>query len=204
MWIHIKNVWWNGVSRFCHGLRWFFNLNYVQHTWSDQYLIYCNNLYTLRSGIQIPIIWYIAVADQFTRTEITYIQVTLPHYLKQRDVANNIFRVPVYNSGLHPYIFNVNIWFRVQYIPGLKKSLVSLRCEGEGCMLAICSPSPIMRSNNHHTLYWPSDGVMLANATDSWTTDSGTTLKQHWLWIIAVLMLGQSHWRWDNTKTTLL
>ena len=29
---------------------------------------------------------YIAVADRFTRTEITYIQVTVPLYLKLRDV----------------------------------------------------------------------------------------------------------------------
>ena len=45
--------------------------------------------------IQIPVIWYIAVADRFTRTEITYIQVTLPPYLKLCDVGNNIFRVPL-------------------------------------------------------------------------------------------------------------
>ena len=31
-----------------------------------------------------------------------------------------------------PYISNVNIRFRVQYIPGLKKNLVSLRCGGRG------------------------------------------------------------------------
>ena len=36
-----------------------------------------------------------AVADRFTRTEITYNQVTLPPYLKLRDVVNNIFRVPL-------------------------------------------------------------------------------------------------------------
>ena len=53
------------------------------YTWSDQYLIYCNDLYTI-SGIQIPLVWYIAVADRFTRTEITYIQVNLPPYLKLR------------------------------------------------------------------------------------------------------------------------
>ena len=59
---------------------------------------------------------YIAVADRFTRTEITYIPVTLPPYLKLCDVVNNIFRVPLYKSskwGLHTYIFNVNIQFRV-------------------------------------------------------------------------------------------
>ena len=39
---------------------------------------------------------YIAVADRFTRAEITYIQVTLPPYLKLRDVVKNIFRVPLY------------------------------------------------------------------------------------------------------------
>ena len=57
--------------------------------------IYGNDLYTIRSGIQIPLIWYIAVADRFTRTEITYIQVNLPPYLKLRDVVINIFRVPL-------------------------------------------------------------------------------------------------------------
>ena len=55
--------------------------------------IYGNDLYTIRSGIQIPLIWYIA--DWFTRTKITCIQVTLPPYLKLRDVVNNIFRVPL-------------------------------------------------------------------------------------------------------------
>ena len=67
-------------------------------------------------GIQIPLIWYIAVADRFARTEITYNKVTLPPYLKLRDVVNNIFWVPLYKSskyGLHSYIFNVNIRFRV-------------------------------------------------------------------------------------------
>ena len=60
------------------------------------YLLYCNDLYTIRSGIQLPFICYIAVADRFTRTERTYIQVTLPPYLKLRDVVKNIFRVPHY------------------------------------------------------------------------------------------------------------
>ena len=60
------------------------------------YLLYCNDLYTIRSGIQLPFICYIAVADRFTRTEITYIQVTLPPYLKLCDVLKNIFRVPLY------------------------------------------------------------------------------------------------------------
>ena len=60
------------------------------------YLLYCNELYTIRSGIQLPLICYIAVADRFTRTEITYIQVTLPPYLKLRDGVKNIFRVPLY------------------------------------------------------------------------------------------------------------
>ena len=60
------------------------------------YLLYCNDLYTIRSGIQLPFICYIAVADRFTRTGITYIQVTLPPYLKLRDVVKNIFRVPLY------------------------------------------------------------------------------------------------------------
>ena len=69
------------------------------HTWIDRYLIYCNDLSTIRSGIQIPLICYIAVADRFTRTEITYIQVTLPSYLKLRDVVNSIFRVPLYKSS---------------------------------------------------------------------------------------------------------
>ena len=50
-----------------------------RHTWSDQYL---NDVYTIRSGIQIPLIGYVAVADRFTTTEITYIQVGLPSYLK--------------------------------------------------------------------------------------------------------------------------
>ena len=60
------------------------------------YLLYCIDLYTIRSGIQLPLICYIAVADRFTRTEITYIQVTLPPYLKLRNVVKNIFRVPLY------------------------------------------------------------------------------------------------------------
>ena len=56
--------------------------------------------------------WYIAVADRFTRTEITYIQVSLPPYLKLSYVVKNIFRVTLYKSskyGLPPYIFNGNI-----------------------------------------------------------------------------------------------
>ena len=61
-------------------------------------LIYCNVLYTKRSGIQIPLILYIAVADRFTRTEITYIQVTLPPYLTLHDVVN-IFKVSLYKSS---------------------------------------------------------------------------------------------------------
>ena len=48
-----------------------------------------NNLYIIRSGIQIPLIWYTSVADRFTSTEITNNQVTLPPYLKLRDVVNN-------------------------------------------------------------------------------------------------------------------
>ena len=75
----------------------------------------------------IPGIWYIAVADRFTRTEITYIQVTLPLYLKLHNA--NIFGVPLYKAskwGLHPYIFNVNIRFCVHYIPGLQKSFVEM------------------------------------------------------------------------------
>ena len=59
------------------------------------HVLYCNDLYTIRSGIQLPFICYIAVADRFTRTDITYIQVTLP-YLKLRDAVKNIFRVPLY------------------------------------------------------------------------------------------------------------
>ena len=34
------------------------------------YLLYCNDLYTIRSGIQLPFICYIAVAGRFTRAEI--------------------------------------------------------------------------------------------------------------------------------------
>ena len=34
--------------------------------------MYFNDLFTIRSGIQIPLIWYVAVADRFTRIEITY------------------------------------------------------------------------------------------------------------------------------------
>ena len=70
-----------------------------RHTWSDKYCLYCNELYIVRSGIQIPLIWFIAVADRLTRTEIPYSQVTLPPYLKLRDVVNNIFRVPLYKSS---------------------------------------------------------------------------------------------------------
>ena len=103
------------------------------------------SIFDIRSGIQIPLIWYIAVADRFTRIEITYIQVTLPPYLKLHNA--NIFRVPLYKAtkwGLHPYIFNVTTRFSVHYIPRLQKNLVSLRCRGGGgCMVAICSPSPI-------------------------------------------------------------
>ena len=62
--------------------------------------IYCIDLFTIRSEIQVPLIWYKAVADRFTRTEITYIQVTLPSYLKLRDVVNNIFRVPLYKVAI--------------------------------------------------------------------------------------------------------
>ena len=61
--------------------------------------LYFTDLYTIRSGIQIPLIGFIAVADRFTRTEITYIQVILPPYLKLSDVVNNIFRVPLYKSS---------------------------------------------------------------------------------------------------------
>ena len=58
---------------------------------------------------------------------------------------------PLLHSGDHivPRIlivdYSFNIGFRVQYIPGLQKNLVSLRCGGEGggCMVAICSSSPI-------------------------------------------------------------
>ena len=60
------------------------------------YLLYCNDLYTIRSGIQLPFICYIAVADRLTRTEITYIQLTLSPYLKLRDVVKKIFRLPLY------------------------------------------------------------------------------------------------------------
>ena len=43
------------------------------------YLLHCNDdLYTIRSEIRLPFICYIAVADRFTKTEKTYIQVTLP------------------------------------------------------------------------------------------------------------------------------
>ena len=63
------------------------------------------DLYTIRSGIHTLLIWYIAVADRFTRTEITYIQVTLPPYLKPRDVVNNIFRVPLYKSSKYRFAF---------------------------------------------------------------------------------------------------
>ena len=52
------------------------------------YSLYYNDLYPIRSGIQVSLMWYI-VADRFTRTEITYIQVTLPPYLKLRDVVIN-------------------------------------------------------------------------------------------------------------------
>ena len=62
-------------------------------------MINCYDLYTKRSGIKLPLIFYIAITDQFTRTEITYIQVTLPPYLKLRDVVNNICRVPLYKSS---------------------------------------------------------------------------------------------------------
>ena len=58
------------------------------------YLLYCIDLYNLRSGIQLPLNCYITVADRLTRTEITYIQVTLLLYLKLRDV----FRVSQYIS----------------------------------------------------------------------------------------------------------
>ena len=65
------------------------------------YLLYCNNLYTIRSGIQLPFICYIAVADRFNRTEITYIQVTLPPYLKLRDVVKKYFWIPKWSPLLH-------------------------------------------------------------------------------------------------------
>ena len=53
-------------------------------------IFYIYFINTIRSGIQIPLIWYIAVSDRFTRREITYIQVTLPPYLKLRDVVKGI------------------------------------------------------------------------------------------------------------------
>ena len=59
------------------------------------YLLYCNDLYTIKSEIQLLLICYIAVVDRLTRAEIPYIQVTLPPYLKLRDVVKNIFRVPL-------------------------------------------------------------------------------------------------------------
>ena len=43
--------------------------------------------------MQIPLIWYIVVADWFTRTEITYIQVTLPPYLKLRETFDFVFSI---------------------------------------------------------------------------------------------------------------
>ena len=57
---------------------------------------YIYDLYTIRSGIQLQLICYIAVLNRFTRTEITYIQV---NYLKLRDVVENIFRVLLYKSS---------------------------------------------------------------------------------------------------------
>ena len=50
----------------------------LKHTWSDKYLLY----YKKRMNSITVNMLYIAVANRFNRTEITYIQVTLPNYLK--------------------------------------------------------------------------------------------------------------------------
>ena len=63
------------------------------------YVLYCNDLDTIRCEIYLLFICYIAAAGRFTRTEITYIQVTLPPYLKLRLVVKNIFIVPLYKSS---------------------------------------------------------------------------------------------------------
>ena len=74
--------------------------------------IYYTAMFTIRSGVQLPLICYLAVADRFTRPEITYIQVALPPYLKLRDVVKSIIRVPLISrhiAGFNPYIFNCSI-----------------------------------------------------------------------------------------------
>ena len=76
------------------------------------YLLYCNDLYTITSGNKLSFICYMAVADQFTRTEITYIQVTLSPYLKLRNV------VKTYSEYL--YIRRQN-WVRIPMFLMLKR-----------------------------------------------------------------------------------
>ena len=76
---------------------------------------------------------YIAVADRFTRTEITYIQVTLPPYLKLRDVVKiylEYLYISCQNRVCIP-IFSMLTVDLIQYVQGLQK-LVLLRCWGRG------------------------------------------------------------------------
>ena len=74
------------------------------------YLLYCNDLYTIRSGIPLPLICYIAVAGRFTRTEITYIQVTISLYLKLRKIGFAFLYFQCFN-GLQNLSF-VEMWGR--------------------------------------------------------------------------------------------
>ena len=52
--------------------------------------------YTIRSGIRLPLLFYIAVEDRFPRTEKNIHSSNS----KFRDVGKNIFRVPPYKSSI--------------------------------------------------------------------------------------------------------
>ena len=100
----------------------------------------------MRSRIQIPLIWYIAVADRFTGTEITYIQVTLLiiqncvtlsiTYLGYLYISRqNRVCIPIFSMLTFDLVFSI--------CQEKKLSFVEM-WGGGGCMVAICSPSPKM------------------------------------------------------------
>ena len=87
------------------------------------YLLYCNDLYTTRSGIQIPFICDIAVADRFTRTDITFIlKVTLPRATLLKTYLEYLY-ISRRNRVCIPIFFNVNMRFRVFSISKGSKKL---------------------------------------------------------------------------------
>ena len=46
--------------------------------WIDDYLLYCNGWFIIRTGIKLSVIWYIGYADWLIKTSTTYAYVTLP------------------------------------------------------------------------------------------------------------------------------